>query len=193
MTQMPGCTLFDTALGRCGVTWSERGVTGVQLPETSEARMRHRQRRRHACEKPVAPPPQVQRVIDGVVALLRGEPVDLRGVALDMEGVPAFHRRVYDVARDIMPGATSTYGDIAARLGDRLLARAVGEALGRNPFAIVVPCHRVLAAGGRSGGFSAAGGVATKLRMLAIEGARPYAESDLFADQGAAACNERNR
>lgn len=166
-----GFTLFDTAIGRCGVAWGGRGVAFVQLPEArdSETRARVLQRFPGALEAP--PPPDVQRALDGIVALLRGEARDLSAVALDMERVPPFHRRVYEVARTIPPGATLTYGDIAGRLGARGSARAVGQALGRNPFPIVVPCHRVLAAGGRIGGFSGNGGVTTKLRLLAIEGA----------------------
>jgi methylated-DNA-[protein]-cysteine S-methyltransferase len=121
----------------------------------------------------------VQDVIDDIVALLAGEPRDLSGVVLDMTGVPEFHRRVYDVARRIPPGATSTYGAIATALGDRLLARDVGEALGNNPFPIVVPCHRVVAADGRLGGFSANGGVATKRKLLLIEKA-PSVPPSLF-------------
>ena len=109
---------------------------------------------------------------DAIVALLRGERRDLSAIALDMTGVPDFYRRVYDAARRIEPGMTATYGAIAARLDDPTAARQVGQALGRNPFPIVVPCHRVVAAGGKAGGFSAPGGTATKLRMLAIEGAR---------------------
>ena len=107
----------------------------------------------------------------------------------DLESVPALHRRVYEAARAIAAGATLTYGDIAARLGDPLLARTVGQALARNPIAIIVPCHRVLAAGGRSGGFSAGGGVQTKLRLLAIEGARPFNEPDLFTPGSASRSN----
>jgi methylated-DNA-[protein]-cysteine S-methyltransferase len=103
-------------------------------------------------------------------------------VALDMEGVPPFHRRVYEIARTIPPGATLSYGDVAARLDAPGAARAVGQALGRNPFALVVPCHRVLAARGKAGGFSARGGVATKLRLLALEGARPADQPALFED-----------
>ncbi len=102
---------------------------------------------------------------------MHGQPVDLTPVALDMEGVPPFYRRVYDIARTIPPGRTLTYGDVAIKLGDPTNARAVGQALGRNPFPIVVPCHRVLAAHGSIGGFSASGGAATKRRMLMIEGA----------------------
>jgi methylated-DNA-[protein]-cysteine S-methyltransferase len=113
----------------------------------------------------------VARAIDEIVALLEGEPRDLTGVMLDMEHLPEFNRRVYAVARTVAPGETITYGEIAERIGERGAAQAVGQALGRNPFPIVVPCHRVLAAGGGMGGFSARGGVATKRRMLAIEGA----------------------
>jgi len=119
-----------------------------------------------------APPPEVQCVIDRIVALLRGEPSDLSAIVIDMDQLPAFHRRVYEAARTIPPGMTLSYGDIAARVGAPGAARAVGQALGRNPFPIVVPCHRVLAAGGKIGGFSAQGGIATKHRMLAIEGAQ---------------------
>jgi methylated-DNA-[protein]-cysteine S-methyltransferase len=114
----------------------------------------------------------VRRAQAAIAALLRGEPRDLSGVELDMQGVPPFHRRVYEVARGIPAGSTLSYGEVAARLGSPGSARAVGQALGRNPFAIVVPCHRVLAAGGRIGGFSANGGARTKLRLLEIEGAR---------------------
>jgi methylated-DNA-[protein]-cysteine S-methyltransferase len=116
-----------------------------------------------------APPPDVEQAIERIRALLSGSAVDLASVPLDMSAVNPFERRVYDVARTIPPGQTLTYGQIAARLGDPLLARDVGQALGRNPFPIVVPCHRVLAAGGKLGGFSAPGGVATKQRLLAIE------------------------
>ncbi|WP_437945279.1 methylated-DNA--[protein]-cysteine S-methyltransferase [Sorangium sp. So ce296] len=168
-----GFLLFDTAIGRCGIAWGARGVALLQLPEGREEGTRARllERLPGALEAP--PPPDVQRAIDGIAALLRGEASDLSGVPLDMERVPPFHRRVYEVARAIPPGATLTYGDIAARLGSIGAARAVGQALGRNPFAILVPCHRVLAAGGKVGGFSADGGVTTKLRLLEIERARP--------------------
>ncbi|WP_372524710.1 methylated-DNA--[protein]-cysteine S-methyltransferase [Piscinibacter sp.] len=164
-----GFAHFDTAIGRCGIAWGERGVVGVQLPQSNGDATRPP--RRDLAARQTTPPPEVQAAIDGIVALLRGEPVDLRGVALDMDGVPPLHRRVYEVARDIAPGATLSYGEISARLGDPGSARAVGQALGRNPFPLIVPCHRVLAAGGKAGGFSAPGGVTTKLRLLEIEGA----------------------
>ena len=165
-----GFTLFDTAIGRCAIAWGGRGIIGVQLPEALELETRARLLRRFPDAHEAPPPPGVQRALDGIVALLRGEASDLSAVALDMDCVPQFHRRVYEVVRTIPPGATLSYGDIEARLGARGASRAVGQALGRNPFAIVVPCHRVLAAGGKAGGFSANGGIATKARLLAIEG-----------------------
>jgi len=167
-----GFALFDTTIGRCGVAWGQRGVAGVQLPEAGERETRARMLHRFPAAGEAAPPPEVQRAIDRIVALLRGETSDLSAVPLDMNGVPEFHRRVYEAARTIPPGKTLSYGDIARRVGAPGAARAVGQALGRNPFPIVVPCHRVLAAGGKIGGFSAQGGIATKRRMLAIEGAQ---------------------
>jgi len=166
-----GFALFDTAIGRCGIAWGERGVAGIQLPEAGEEETRVRMLHRFPAAGEATPPPEVQDAIEDIVALLRGEASDLATVALDMDGVPEFHRRVYDAARTIPPGETLSYGDIARRVGAPGAARAVGQALGRNPFPIVVPCHRVLAAGGKIGGFSAQGGVATKRRMLAIESA----------------------
>ncbi len=172
-----GFTLFETAIGRCGIAWSGRGVVRVQLPEASEVETRARLLRRFPDAREAPPPPDVQRALNGIVALLRGEASDLSTIALDMERVPPFHRRVYEVARSIPPGATLSYGDIAARLGAPGSARAVGQALGRNPFALIVPCHRVLAAGGKLGGFSANGGVTTKLHLLSIEGALGLAKN----------------
>jgi methylated-DNA-[protein]-cysteine S-methyltransferase len=122
----------------------------------------------------------VDLAIRDIVRLLAGEAVDLSRVALDMTGVPEFNRQVYAIAREIPPGETMTYGAIARRIGDVTLSRAVGQALGQNPFPIVVPCHRVLAANGKTGGFSARGGVATKMRMLSIERARTGSAPTLF-------------
>jgi methylated-DNA-[protein]-cysteine S-methyltransferase len=164
-----GFTLFDTAIGWCGVAWSDRGLVGVQLPEAGEAQTRARMLQRFPAAAEIAPPHKVQLAIDNIVALLCGEPIDLSTIELDMEDVAPFHRRVYEVARAIPPGKTLAYGDVAARAGTPGAARAVGQALGRNPFPIIVPCHRVVAAGGKIGGFSAHGGTATKRRMLAIE------------------------
>ena len=172
--------LFDTAIGACGIAWGERGITATWLPEANALALRNRitLRRRDAREAP--PPDDVRRVIDAIVALLSGASSDFSAARLDMDGLPDFHRRVYETARAIPPGQTLTYGEIARRLGDPSQARAVGQALGANPFPILVPCHRVLAANGKTGGFSAPGGVSTKLRLLEIEGARADAIPTLF-------------
>ena len=188
-----GFSLFDTAIGRCGIAWGERGVVGVQLPEASEARTLARMRRRFPDATAAPPPASVQRAIEGIVALLEGEAIDLCAVPLDLADVPPFERRVYEIARTIPPGGTLAYGDIAARLGAPGEARAVGQALGQNPFPIVVPCHRVLAAGGKVGGFSANGGIATKLRLLSIEGARTSPEPTLFENLPLVAAPRRRK
>jgi methylated-DNA-[protein]-cysteine S-methyltransferase len=172
-----GVALFDTALGRCGVAWGDRGIVGVQLPEPAGAE-RARLLRRFPDAVETNPPPDVQRAAAGIASLLRGESPDLDSIALDMSLVAEFDRCVFEATRRIPRGATRTYGEIAAQIGDPGAARAVGQALGRNPFPVIIPCHRVLAAAGRPGGFSAHGGVATKLRMLAIEGAPGNAEFD---------------
>ncbi len=177
-------TLFDTAIGRCSIAWGKRGVASVQLPEAHDSETRARMLQRFPNARGSPAPPDVQRAIDSIVALLHGATSDLSAIALDMDGVPPFHRRVYEVARTIPPGATLSYGNIAARLGARGAARAVGQALGRNPFAIVVPCHRVLGASGKVGGFSANGGIITKLRLLAIENAQVNGVPELFAGDG---------
>ena len=185
-----GHTLFDTLIGPCGIAWGLHGIVAVQLPEwvvvgypTSEERLTSPTPDAHAtrdrmlrelgrpdCVQAALPPPVVCQAIEGIQALLAGEPRDLREVPLDMSRISAFHQQVYAVTRAIAPGCTRTYGDVAQEVGGKGLARAVGQALGLNPFAPVVPCHRVLAAGGKTGGFSAGGGAVTKMRMLAIEG-----------------------
>jgi len=176
-----GYALFETAIGRCGIVWSERGIGGVQFPEGSDQATRRRLLRRHPNTHEAAPPEAVRRTIADIVALLAGERRELGDAVLDWAAVPDFNRRVYDVARAIPPGSTLAYGEVAERLGDRNLARDVAQALGQNPFPIVVPCHRVMAAGGKTGGFSAPGGVRTKLRLLSIERAQPGGPT-LFAE-----------
>jgi methylated-DNA-[protein]-cysteine S-methyltransferase len=188
-----GFALFDTAIGVCGIVWGERGLVGVQLPEASEVRTRARMRRRFPATPEAPPPPSVQRAIEGIVQLLQGEAIDLAAIAIDMAGVPSFDRRVYEVARTVPPGATLSYGEIAARLSAPGEARAVGQALGQNPFPLVVPCHRVLAAGGKVGGFSANGGIATKLRLLSIERARTSSAPTLFENLPLVAAPRRRR
>jgi methylated-DNA-[protein]-cysteine S-methyltransferase len=163
-----GSAEFDTAIGRCSISWRGGTIVAVRLPGTKS---------RSTSE----PPAEVQRVIDAIGALLQGERVDLSWVPVDMSGVPEFNRRVYEVARTIPVGSTATYGDIAGLLRSPTASRAVGKALARNPFAIVVPCHRVVGADGEVGGFSAGGGVNTKMRMLAIEGARAE-QTSLFEE-----------
>jgi methylated-DNA-[protein]-cysteine S-methyltransferase len=165
-----GFALFDTALGLCGIAWSRAGVRCVWLPD-AEPELTRVGLLRHLSEGALEQPPPAP-IADGcarITALLAGAPSDLTPIALDMAGVPPFHQRVYDIARAIPPGATRSYGEVAKALGQPGAARAVGQALGHNPFAIVVPCHRVLAAHGKAGGFTAHGGAATKLRILAIE------------------------
>jgi methylated-DNA-[protein]-cysteine S-methyltransferase len=213
MAAPSGFLLFDTAIGRCGIAWSERGLTAVALPGPSDAQLRgwllkrtpgavehgaagspgvatlgapaHDASPLGAAEDRTAPatplPPFAVRARDGIVALLAGADDDLADVPLDTEGLAPFHARVYEAARAIRPGETTTYGALAAALGaDRGAARAVGQALGANPWPIVVPCHRITAAGGRTGGFSAPGGVATKLRILDVERVHAKGDPTLF-------------
>jgi methylated-DNA-[protein]-cysteine S-methyltransferase len=167
-----GFTIFGTAIGRCAIAWGPAGVVGLALPEHDDGAIRARMRRQHpnVCEG--AAPPEVEAIVEAVRDSLAGGHGELSAVVLDMSRVADFDRSVYIETRSIPRGETRTYGEIAARLGDRGLSRAVGQALGRNPFPIVVPCHRVVAADGKAGGFSAAGGLATKRRLLEIEGAR---------------------
>jgi len=174
-------TLFDTPIGRCGIVWSDAGVAGLHLPERDDAQARKRIARRFPAAIEAAPPAAVTEAIAAIAALLSGERRDLAEVTLDMQRLAPFQRQVYAIARKIRPGETLTYGEIAERLGDKALARDVGQAMGQNPFPIVVPCHRVVAANGKPGGFSAPGGVDTKLRILAIEGAALNDQKDLFA------------
>ena len=183
-----GFALFDTSVGRCGIAWGARKIAGVALPEADAIRTRTRLCRRFPDAREALPPPEVHKVIDAIAMLLHGQLIDLSWVALDMDPIPAFDRRVYEITRAIPAGATRTYGQIAEQLtrswgsegSGQGLARDVGQALGRNPFPIIVPCHRVLAAGGKAGGFSARGGITTKLRLLSIERARTSDAPTLF-------------
>jgi methylated-DNA-[protein]-cysteine S-methyltransferase len=173
--------LFNTPIGTCGIAWGERGIVGLQLPEKSERAGQERLLKRFPDATEMAPPPDVLSAIEAIRMLLFGEAVALDFVKLDLDGIADFERRVYDVARTIPPGRTLTYGEIAKRLGEPD-ARAVGKALGANPFPIVVPCHRVLGSDGKVGGFSARGGVETKVRMLEIEKARTSEAPALFEE-----------
>ena len=175
-----GFTLFDTEIGVCGLAWREHGLVGVLLPEVGGAPALARLRQCFPDLTESAPPTQVRAAAELIIALMRGERVDLSSIRLDLERVSPFEARVYAIARAIPPGQVLTYGEIAHQLGDKQLAREVGQAMGRNPWPIVVPCHRVVGAGGKLVGFSAPGGVETKQRMLAIEGYLPNGQPSLF-------------
>ena len=180
MARAIGFCLFPTAIGACGIAWTQDALAAVQLPEATDAGTRRRLLRYTGEAGEAAPPAFVQAAIARVQALLQGAHDDLADLPLDWADLPDFYRRVYEVTRAIPPGEVLTYGEVARRIGEPGAARAVGQALGRNPFAPVIPCHRVLAAGGRPGGFSAEGGADTKLRMLEIEKARFGGEPGLF-------------
>jgi methylated-DNA-[protein]-cysteine S-methyltransferase len=175
-----GFALFATPIGTCGIAWSPHGLRGVQLPEADEeaglARLAHR-----FADLALASPEPVADVIAEIGRHLSGEPVGYQKVKLDFGNVHPFERSVYAAARAIPFGETRTYGALAAQVGDPLAAQAVGQALGRNPWPIIVPCHRITAADGRTGGFSAPGGTTTKLRLLEIEGALAPENLPLFA------------
>jgi methylated-DNA-[protein]-cysteine S-methyltransferase len=175
-----------TPLGAIAIIWSDAGIVATWMHGGTLDRARAQTRRAHPSAIETAPPPAVAAAIEDIDALLNGAPRDLSGVALDFAGVPEFDRRVYEVARAIPPGSTLTYGEIAKALGEEpMRARDVGVALARNPYAPIVPCHRIVAANGRLGGYSAPGGTETKRRLLEIEGAeivatRPSTQPGLF-------------
>jgi O-6-methylguanine DNA methyltransferase len=176
--RLAGYCLFDTPLGRCGIAWRDDrssaarpAVTLLQLPEVTPERTESRMARTSGAPGPSAPPPPIAEIIERLRRHLEGEAQDLRDIAVDLTGADDFARQVYEAAREIPAGQTRTYGEIARALGQPREAQAVGQALGKNPIALIIPCHRVVAAGGKSGGFSAHGGRATKARLLAVEGA----------------------
>ena len=176
-----GLVLFPTAIGPCGIAWRNDVISGVQLPELDAAATRKRLRGRFPFAAERIPDGVAAVAIDLMTALLDGADPPLAALPLALDGLPLLDRRVYSLVRAIPRGRVRTYGDLAGELGDATLARDVGAALDRNPFPLLVPCHRAVAAGGRLGGFSAAGGAVTKRRLLAIEQARLDGEPDLFA------------
>jgi methylated-DNA-[protein]-cysteine S-methyltransferase len=164
---------FTTALGDCALDWDDDGITGVHMPRAARTREPH---------APIEIPEHVREAADLITRLLAGESVDLTGIAISHgDRAEEFARRVYAATREVGPGETTTYGEIARALGDPGAARAVGAALGANPTPIIVPCHRVLAADGSLHGFSAPGGIRTKRQMLEIEGAPGFTQQALFA------------
>lgn len=188
-----GFALFETAIGTCAIAWGPNGVVGTSLPSKNAAASRAFLKKRQPDAIEAHPPPTVQTVIDDIVALLQGEKRDLKSAPLDYTGLADFHRRAFDLARTILPGEVITYGEFAKRLGDPGAARAVGQAMGANPFPIIVPCHRVLASGGKTGGFSALLGLETKMQMLTIERAKLDDKPSLFEDLPLAAKPRRQR
>lgn len=177
---------FDTALGRCGIAWNERGVCGSQLPEATPSLSRDRLRQRFPTGRETDQlPPAIAAAVRTVTRLLAGELADnqeLLAIVLDDSAVPEFQRQVLAQTRLIPLGQTLSYGELAAHLGQPGAARAVGQAEGHNPFAPIVPCHRVLASGTGQGGFSAHGGLQTKQQLLRIEA---RAAGQWAAQQGA--------
>jgi methylated-DNA-[protein]-cysteine S-methyltransferase len=175
-----GYTVFDTAIGRCGIAWSDIGVVGVQLPEAREIDTRRRLFRLYPRARELRPSPNVEIAIEGIAGLLRGQAADFADVTLDMDDTPAFDRQVYDFTRMIPRGETRNYGEVAARLRAPDAACWVAQAISRNPLVIIVPCHRVLEAGGYTDKMSAHGGTISKRRLLSIEGAISPAGRTLF-------------
>jgi methylated-DNA-[protein]-cysteine S-methyltransferase len=173
--------MFPTTIGACGVAWSDAGICSVLLPEWSDRVTQDELLRRHPDATPAEAPPAVAAAIARMTNLLDGDTDDLRDVEVDFGQTSDFAQQVWEITRSVGPGETTTYGDIAHQMAMPNAAREVGQALGRNPVPIIVPCHRVLGAGGKLVGFSAPGGVATKLRILGIEGAAaPDGQTALF-------------
>jgi len=180
MPSADGFALFTTDIGDCAVAWNEFGLTGVWLPEANVERLRSRLARRLAQVPEAAPPVDVAAAMRAMVCLIGGERNDLLDVRIDDSRLSAFDRSVYAAARGIAAGRVVTYAALAEHVGGAASARAIGQSLGRNPFPIVVPCHRIVAAAGALGGFSAPGGTATKRRLLTIENARLEGPPELF-------------
>jgi methylated-DNA-[protein]-cysteine S-methyltransferase len=164
--------LFDTAIGECGVAWNLHGLAGVQLPEKDRGQTELRLAVKCRSTPAADVPPWVQSLIGDIQRYLAGRPIDFSSVTVDLDGIDDFRRKLYAALREVRFGHTVTYGELAKQLGSTGWegARDVGEAMGKNPVPVVIPCHRVLAAGNKPGGFSAYGGTATKQKLLALEG-----------------------
>ncbi|UVK41098.1 methylated-DNA--[protein]-cysteine S-methyltransferase [Mesorhizobium sp. AR10] len=169
-----GHAVFETALGFMGIAWSEAGLNRLCLPQHNRDAV-ERRLLRHAGiaeQAAISEPQWVVDLIASIKAYAAGEDIDFSGVPVDLAGVDDFRLAIYDAARKLSYGETTTYGELAKRAGHAGLPRETGAALGANPVPLVIPCHRILAAGGKIGGFSAPGGSATKEKMLAMEGVR---------------------
>lgn len=158
--------LIDTDLGTFGLAWSEKGIVRAALPDSKPGAVAQLMAR---VGQSAAPEEEIAEIVADIQAYCRGERVEFDDVPLDLHGQPAFNRKVYGDILKLRWGETTTYGDIARRLDDVSLSRAVGAALGANPVPLIVPCHRVLGSNGKSGGFSAPGGAGAKMKMLAME------------------------
>jgi methylated-DNA-[protein]-cysteine S-methyltransferase len=175
-----GYAVFDTGVGRCGIVWSDAGVVGVQLPEAREIDTRRRLFRHFPEARELRPPINTELAIEAIVALLRGAVSDFSDVELDMSGISAFNQRVYSFTRGIPRGETRTYSEVALQLRVTSAAHSVAQAIAKNPFMIIVPCHRVLEAGHTADQISPYGGTISKRHLLSIEGARTSSSKTLF-------------
>jgi methylated-DNA-[protein]-cysteine S-methyltransferase len=172
--------IFDTGIGRCGIVWSEAGVVAVQLPEAREIDTRRRLFRLYPEAREMRPPMMVEIAMEGVATLLRGGDVDLSDVTLDVTGISVFNQRVYEWARVIPRGETRTYNEVANLMRRAGAAYSVAEAIAKNPFMVIVPCHRVLEAGHYADKISPFGGTISKRHLLSLEGTHPIASKTLF-------------
>lgn len=172
--------IFDTGIGRCGIVWSEAGIAAVQLPEAREIDTRRRLFRLYPEAREVRPPMMVETAMEGTDALLRGRDADLSDVTLDVRGISAFNQRVYELTRGIPRGETRTYNEVAGMMRRTGAAYSVAEAIARNPFMVIVPCHRVLEAGHYADKISPFGGTISKRHLLSLEGTHPIASRTLF-------------
>jgi methylated-DNA-[protein]-cysteine S-methyltransferase len=172
--------IFDTGIGRCGIVWSEAGIAAVQLPEAREIDTRRRLFRLYPEAREMRPPTMVEVAMEGTDALLRGRDADLSDVTLDVRGISAFNQRVYELTRGIPRGETRTYNEIASMMRRTGAAYSVAEAIAKNPFMVIVPCHRVLEAGHYADKISPFGGTISKRHLLSLEGTRPVASKTLF-------------
>jgi methylated-DNA-[protein]-cysteine S-methyltransferase len=175
-----GYAIFDTAVGRCGIAWSQAGIVTVQLPEAREIDTRRRLLRLHPEARELPLPTNAEIAIEGIAAALRGRDADFADVALDMESIPPFNRRVYEFVRTIPRGETRSHDEVASALRVPGALHSVTQAIGKNPFMIIVPCHRVMAAGQHAERISPNAGAISRRHLLSIEGNRPAAGRTLF-------------
>jgi methylated-DNA-[protein]-cysteine S-methyltransferase len=175
-----GYAIFDTGVGRCGIVWSDAGIVAVQLPEARELDTRRRLFRLYPEARDMSPPPMIAIATQAIASALRGRDADLSEIALDWEGVSLFNQRVYEFARTIPRGETRTYDEVATAMRRTGAEFSVAQAIAKNPFMIIVPCHRVLEAGHYADKISPYGGTISKRHLLSIEGTRPIASKTLF-------------